>query len=284
MRYFFIGLMALGLQLLSVHDAEARRGASGYSENLEFVTATEITGQAGTPLSLCVLVRTDSVLFIDVWRSEKGYALAENRCEADSYVAVEAGHLSALKEADLIPASIPDTPSVKTGLAVPVWVWVALAGLMALAALKAKQKAGRKAERRKLMGDASPAVVAILDAMCHAAKADGQISPSEVAEIAEAAAKMTGETIDAAQVAQMAQLAEGNLSESDFKRLVAGRSAEEHEVMMKGVLFVSAADGVLDGEEKQFIGKLAGAMKMPGETIQALLADVVAQRTGEANA
>lgn len=237
-------------------------------------------GENGSPLALCVLVKTQNVLFLDVWRTQKGYALAENRCDASSYIPVTSDQLKVFKMSGVISSEVPDEPQVKTGLAIPYWAWAIIAGLVALIGIKLRRKAGRKSARRDLMGDASPAAIAILDAMCHAAKADGHVSPSELIEIAEAAQKMTGEKIDPKRVAEMAKLAESNLTDQDYKRLVAGRTEDEKEVMMRGVLFVAVADGKLDSKEQQFVGKLAGVMQMPATKIQALLGDVVAARSG----
>jgi len=55
------------------------------------------------------------------------------------------------------------------------------------------------------MGDAAPAKIAILDAMCHAAKADCHVSASELAEIANAAQQMTGDKIDPQRISEMAK-------------------------------------------------------------------------------
>lgn len=282
MRIIFTLLMALGVQLFTAQDADARRGGAGYTQALEFVAMTSVDAQNGSPLALCVLVQTQTAMSISYWRSEKGYALAENRCEVDQFLPVNAEQLQLLKAEGVVPAHVPATPQVDTGLALPMWAWVVLAVVLGAAGLGWKRKAARKSQRGALMGNASPAAVAILDAMCHAAKADGEISPSEIAEIAHAAQEMTGEAIDPKAVAEMAQLAEGALVDRDFKRLVAGRTEVEREVMMRAVLYVSVADGTLDGKEQTFVGKLAGAMKMPGDRIQQLLREVVAARAERA--
>ena len=182
----------------------------------------------------------------------------------------------------LLSSEVPDEPQVKTGLAIPYWAWAVIVGLVALIGIKLRRKTARKTARQDLMGEASPAAIAILDAMCHAAKADGYVSPSELMEIAEAAQRMIGEKIDPQRVVEMAKLAESNLTDQDFKRLVAGRTENEKEVMMRGVLFVSVADGKLDSKEQHFVSKLAGVMKMPSKKIQMLLGDVVAARSGNA--
>jgi tellurite resistance protein len=282
MRPIFVLLMALAIHTFGTQEAEARRGGSGYTEKLEFVMMTTAPGQNGEPLALCVLVRTQNVMFIDLWRTQKGYALAENRCDVERFIPVDADLLALLKRDAGVPSEVPEEPQVKTGLAVPIWAWAVLAGIVTLIGLKLRRKAARKAERQILMGEASPAAIAILDAMCHAAKADGNVSPSELVEIANAAQQMTGETIDPQRVVEMAKLAEENLTDQDYKRFVAGRSEEEKEVMMRGVLFVSVADGKLDNKEQHFVGKLAGVMKMPSERIHELLNEVVAARSTEA--
>jgi len=117
--------------------------------------------------------------------------------------------------------------------------------------------------------------------MCHAAKADGYIAPSEVEMIQRAAQEMTGETIGLDMVKQMAQLAEEKLDANGFKRLIKGRSKVEQLDMMRATLMVVAADGRLDGKEKAFVGGLAQAMKMDSGTVSALLQEVVGAGTGQ---
>ena len=280
MRFFLILTLALGFQVVGTTAADARRGASGYSEGLEFVAPTGATTQDGAALSLCVLVRTDHLMFIDIWRTQKGYGVAENACNVDNFFPIDAAELAELQADGLVDAAIPSEPAVKAGLAVPVWAWLVLAGLVGFALMKVRAKMARKSQRQQLMGDMSPAAMAIIDAMCHVAKADGDVSMAEVREIAIAVEQMTGETIDPTQVGEMAKLAEDTLSDKDFKKFAAGRSEDEKEVMMRGVLYVAVADGKLDGKEQAFVGKLAKAMQMPGNKVTALLQEVVASRAG----
>jgi tellurite resistance protein len=223
-------------------------------------------------------------MFVDVWRTQKGYALAENQCAVESFYTIDDVQLAGLKAEGLIEADIPAQPAVKAGLAVPMWAWALILGLVGFVAMKARTKKARKSGRQQLLGDVSPAAMAIIDAMCHVSKADGDVSASEVREIAVAVEQMTGEAIDPSRVSEMANLAEQTLTDGDFKKFAAGRSADEKEVMMRGVLYVAVADGQLDGKEQQFVGKLAQAMKMPGDKVAALLQEVVASRSGPAAA
>lgn len=278
MRFLLIFTLALGFQMFGAGEAEARRGVSGYAEALELVETTTIPGQNGSPLSLCVLVRTQHVLFVDVWRTQKGYALAENRCDVESFIPIDGPQLASLKADGLVSADLAEVPDVKTGIAVPIWAWIVILGVVGFIAYKAKAKAGRKAQRQSLMGNTTPAVMAIIDAMCHVSKADGDVSAQEVKEISIAAEQMTGEAVDPTRVAEMAQLAEANLTDGDYKKFAAGRSEDEKEVMMRGVLYVAIADGKLDGKEREFVGKLASVMKMPSDRVTVLLNEVIASR------
>ncbi len=279
MRNFMMALLATTCLVAFPDPAEARRGGSEHQELL-FVADTKIVEQ-GVPYSLCILVNERSAFGINLFRSVETYALAENKCDTKSYYPMSVEDIAEAKEAGMIDNVIPNEPRLSTSNLIMGHIgWLLVAGVLAFAAYGALKARKRRQERQGMMGEASPAAVAILDAMCHAAKTDGHIDASEVAAIADAAERMTGESFDPAEVAKMAELAEGKPTDKDFKRLVKGRTAPEFEVMMRGVLMVVAADGRLADSEQQFVGKLAKAMRMSGEQVQNILRDVVGSAQG----
>lgn len=283
MRNFILTALSAAFLIGMADPAEARRGG-GKSQDMLFVAPTKIE-RDGTSLALCHLVNDRSVLFINVTRSIEGYVLAPDKCVGESYFPMSVQDMTAAKRAGLIDISIPSEPKLSTNAMVSGhWGLALIAGALGFLGLGAVNASKRRKQRRSMMGNASPAAMAVLDAMCHAAKADGYVSPSEVAEITDAAQKMTDEQFDPRQVQRMAQLAEANPSDKDFKRLVGGRTPAEKDVMMKGVLMVVAADGRLDGKEQQFVGKLAQAMMMSGQQVQQILAEVVGSRMEQAPA
>ena len=270
-----VAATAAAVSLLSADPAEARRGGGSSSQKMLFVADTEIVID-GKPHTLCHLVEDSGVLFVPLFRTLEGYALAENRCDTDSYYAMEPADIADAKAQGLIPADVPDEPVLSLAQkASGFWGWAIILGFVGFAGMGALKTRKRRAERQGLMGDIPPSAMAILDAMCHAAKADGHIADEEVREIAEIAERMTGQRFDPADVRRMADLAEADPSDKDVKRLTAKLMPDEQGLLMKAVLTVVASDGQLAGKEQALVGKLAGAMKMSGEQVSALLAEVV---------
>lgn len=280
MRSLFTGLMAAFLLTSFATQAEARRGG-GYStaQELLFVAPTEL-GTPDKPLALCHLVETNSVIFVNFWRSMQGYAIAENGCQTDSYYDFDAEGLKLAQAAGAIDADIPSVPKLSLAeIAGGFWGFGAIGLLLIFAALKAAKAAARKKQRLALMANGSKGAKAILDAMCHAAKADGHVDPSEIATIKSVAEQMTGETFADETVKQMTDLANAGLNDAGYSALIKGCSKEEQLDMMRGVLLVVAADGQFAGKEKEFVGGLAKAMKMAPDIVTSLLAEITAPKT-----
>jgi len=281
MHRFLTALIGAILIMGMATPADARRGGAE-AQSLIFVSPTELDSN-GEPLALCHLVNTHSVLFVNLWRSIESYALATNNCATDQYYDFSATQLAAAQAAGMVPANVPAEPKMALGtVANGFWGWGLVIALLGFAGMKARNVAGRTKQRQSMMGDATPVAKAMLDAMCHAAKADGFIAESEVQMIKGAAEQMTGEAFNLATVKDMAKLAEEKLDANGFKRLIKGRTRPEMLDMMRAVLMVTAADGRLDGKEKQFVGGLAQAMKMDGNTVSALLQEIVGGAGGAA--
>ncbi|MCK0094030.1 TerB family tellurite resistance protein [Yoonia sp. F2084L] len=280
MRTLFIGLFAAFLTTTMATQAEAR-GSYSTTQSMLFVSQTELTDDAG-PLALCHLVTTNAVIFVNVWRTLDGYALASGNCQTDQYYEFTGNELLAAQAAGMIPEGIPAAPKLALGkMAEGFWGLGALVALLAVIGAKALMVKRRTSQRMAMVSHASPAAKSILDAMCHAAKADGYVAPSEVEMIQRAAQEMTGEAISLELVQQMAQLAEEKVEAKGFLRLVNGRNKLEQLDMMRAVLMVVASDGRLDGREKAFVGGLAQAMKMDGGTVSALLQEAVSGGAGQ---
>ena len=149
-------------------------------------------------------------------------------------------------------------------------------GIVAFAIFGDLKTRKRRNERMALMGNGPPDAVAILDAMCHAAKADGAIDDKEVTEISQAARQLTGEDFSADTVRRMIELAADDPSESDCKLFLEALASDQAQVMMRAVLTVVASDGQLSGKEPEFVGKLMRAMKMTGEDVSDMMQEVTA--------
>ncbi|MBU2983561.1 TerB family tellurite resistance protein [Lentibacter algarum] len=273
MRLIFPLLLA-AVTVFTANAAEARRRGSS-SQDLIFVSDTKVEID-GTKFALCHLVETNSIFFVNLFRSLEGYVLAPNKCIAERYMSLSDADLAKAKASGAIPESVPATAklAIKDKI-MGHWGWLLVLAVVAFAGMGYLNTRKRRKAREALMGDATPTATAILDAMCHAAKVDGVIAPEEVTEIQNVAQQMTGQTFTTETVRQIADLADEDLSDSEFKRFAKGRNPEEKELMMKGVLMVVASDGQLDGKEQKFVGKLGGALAMSGEQINTMLAEIV---------
>jgi hypothetical protein len=280
MRSFLFGLLAIVFMSSFATQAEARRGG-GYAtaQELLFVAPTEL-GTDERPLALCHLVETNSVIFVNFWRTMEGYALAENGCATDSYRQFDADLLEVAQTVGAIDPDVPLVPKLTIAeIAGGFWGFGAIGLLLAFLALKARTTRGRKKQRLDLMDGATPSAKAILDAMCHAAQCDGRAGETEIATIKSVAEEMTNLAFTLQTIRHMTSLATTGLNDAGFKALIKGRNKEDQLDMMRGVLLVVAADSQFDGKEKEFVGGLAKAMKMAPEIITSLLAEITAPKT-----
>lgn len=264
---------------LAANTAEARRGGGyGTSENLSFVAQTSEVDN-GQPLSLCHLTKTHHVLFMNFYRSVEGYGLAENNCDTESFYELSSDNLQALRTIGSIPKDVPDEPKLATAdLLKGFWGWFVVAGGVAFAVFAQIKRKQRKAQREELMGNVDPAQRSIIDLICHAAKADGTIDREEVIAIQRIAQAILNINLDLPRIEQIATLAEEDLSESGIKTLLSNINVNGYGDVMRAVLMVVAADGVLDGKEKVLVGRMAKEMRISGEQLGAMLAEITAPR------
>ena len=117
MRFLILCATAITVSLFSGSAAQAKRagGFWGTSEQLSLVTETQITDNKDQPLSLCHLTEKTHIIFAGVWRSSKGYAMATNKCDADSYFPVSAEQLAMGKVLGDFPENLPEQPSMSRG-------------------------------------------------------------------------------------------------------------------------------------------------------------------------
>lgn len=287
MRFIWSTILGAALFAGAVGPAQAARvsALTGYTEQMHFVADTGVR-IGGQPFALCHMTKKFTAMFvIGFWRSSGDYVLARNACQAEEYYPLSAAKMAGYKANGLIAANVPDTPKM-TGEQILSGFWglAAVGAFLGYGAVSAARTRKRRSGRQAVLGHIAPEAKAVLEAMCRAAKIDGEIADEEVFEIVAAGEAMTGQEIDPADVLRMAEMAEDNLRESDFKQMVKGQAPNTLEVMMRGVLHVVAADGTMEPQEKSFIGGLAKAMKMPGQKVQAILEEVVAANSREAMA
>ncbi len=243
-------------------------------EKLSFVSTTEFENDFGA-LSLCQLQTTTKIFFVNVWRSADGYGLANYQCDASSVIPLTLAEFQQAQSEGGIPSEISSEPKLSTGAFLAgIWGLLVVGGILAVGIVGAINTSRRRKKRLALMGDLSPANKALLDAMCHAAKTDGSIDPSEVEEIKTIAQEISGDTFTVELISEIAGLAESFLSDFGFENMVKDRTEQEMQDMMRGVMRVAAADGELDGKEEEFVKGLANAMGLSAAQVDTILNEV----------
>ncbi len=274
MRFLLTTALAGSVFLFSTSDAEARRGGAT-SEDLVFVQLTELDGPSSTPLSLCMLVERTSALFIPFFTSAQSYVLADNGCETNSYIPLDAQQFAELQNANVIAADLPAEPALSiTQKIAGSWGLLGGLGVLGWVGLQAMKVSGRKKQRQAAMGDVSEGVVAILDVMCHVAKADGDTDPGEVQMIIQVASQVTGTEFTEAQVTQMISLSETKVDQHGFKDMARKLSPEGRRLALRGALMVAGADGSIGQAEQTFIGGFASACGIGPEELNATVGQI----------
>jgi tellurite resistance protein len=260
MRFAILCAAALLLTMFSGQDAQAARGGGvwGTAEQMSLVAPTDITNNSGQPLALCHLTKKTHIMFAGVWRSSKGYVMAPNNCDSDNYYSVSAEQLAAGKALGKYPADLPDQPAMSIAdIFSGFWGLGVIALLLLVAVVKSARQAKRTAQRHAQMGDIHPAALRAMDAMCHAAKADGRLDPSEITLMADIAKQITGETFDEARIRRMFDMAEAKPTEAQFAAFGTGLTSDQKRMVLQATVMIAAADGHMDQDETLFVQKLA---------------------------
>ncbi len=260
MRFALLCAAALLFTMFSGQDAQAGRagGVWGTAEQMSLVAETDVTDNSGQTLALCHLTKKTHIMFAGVWRSSIGYVMAPNKCDSDSYYSVNAEQLTLGKVVGTYPADLPDQPSMSIADMISgFWGLAVVAVFLIVAGLKSAVQAKRTAQRHAQMGDVHPAALRAMDAMCHAAKADGSLDPSEVTMMADIAKQMTGETFDEARIRRMFDMAEAKPTEAQFAAFGTGLTSDQKRMVLQATLMIAAADGHMDDDEALFAQKLA---------------------------
>ncbi len=280
MRFLILSAIAIMVSLFSTGEAQAKRagGVWGTSEQLSLVAETQLTNDQGQLLSLCHLTEKTHIIFAGVWRSSMGYALATNKCDADSYYAVNAEQLALGQVVGEYPKDLPAQPAMSIGDMISgFWGLCALIVLFAFAGIKWAGRSARTSKRKAEMKGAAPAAIKAIDAMCHAAKADGKLDDSEIALMSDIAKQMTGETFDEPRIRRMYDLAEEKPTEHQFASFGRGLSPDQKRMVLQAVLMVIGSDGDLDKRETDFVQKLAHGLKISGPEVKALFHSMYAK-------
>ena len=261
MKQVMIALLAaLGLVAFS-SSAEARGGGGGQYEFMEYVGPTDIPVSAGSDqtMALCHLIQKTHVVFIPLYFASHGYVLSNANCSGDTYFTLPAERMAEARTLGLISPEFPEVPVLSSFQRLVPWLWGAGALFIILSLIRLQV---RKLARTRAMTGATGASVKLIDAMCHAAKADGNIDDREIAVIANIAEQLTGQVYPPEKIRRMADLSEKNLQPAAFVKFGKGLDTAQRELVMQAVLMVVGADGQLGSAEQKFVAGLAGGLGM----------------------
>ncbi|WP_170762240.1 DUF533 domain-containing protein [Ruegeria lacuscaerulensis] len=280
MRFLTLCATALFFTMFFGDEAQARRGGGvwGTAEQMSLIAQTEIEDNAGQKLALCHLTKKTHVIFAGIWRSSKGYVLAPNGCDSDSYYNLTAEKLELGKALGDFPSDLPEQPVMSTAdMLSGFWGLGAIAVLLILAGIKTAGRSARKRQRHAEFGGVPPAALQVMDAMCHAAKADGKLDASEVAIMADIAKQITGATFEEARIRRMFEMAEANPTDAQFIAFGRGLTTDQKRMVLQATLMVVGADGHLDQKESVFVQKLARGLLIHPDEVKAMFQSLTAK-------
>jgi hypothetical protein len=243
-------------------------------DRLEFVAETEITNNAGGQLSVCQVVHQTTVVGLPLWRSLRGfYGLAEDRCQSNRFLVAEPDQIAAAKAAGLIPADLPDQPRNRPNRVIAgFWGWSVLSMLAAVALGLRRRRRAVMSDRLREIGAVSPLAQAVVDAMCHFAKADGRLDEDDLEAIAAISLPLTGERFEADRIRRIYDLADADLPAKGFDQFATGLDATERRQVLRAVLTLVGPDEDPSATEQRFIDALAAALDIPGPDVARLAA------------
>lgn len=258
-------IAAATLATLAALPAEARRGGGGYSEGMLFIAETTEVDDKGAPLSLCILEKTNKIMFFPIYRSAQSYALAPNRCDAENYYGITADKFQMGQVLGIFPEDLPIEPKLSMQqMAGGMW---GLALGLPLILLGIAGKIGGRAPKPKLDSFADK----VVSVMCYVARADGKIETAEVNAMCNVLHQLTGKNYDPQQVGQYAMSLSGEMTDRELKKLAKGLDQDHKNVLVQAAIMIAGADGLMDGTENQIIYRLSKAMKVGGEKVDEML-------------
>jgi tellurite resistance protein len=253
-----IRILALGatLALSLTTTAEARSAPGGTIEFMEFVAPTQIPVSEGSTsmMAMCHLLKKTHAVFIPLWYESKGYVLSDNNCAGDTYYSMTPEQMTEARALGLIGADVPETAQLSTQQKVVPFLWGAL--VLFGIGMFIRQKL-RNATRHREIGGSSDAVTRLVDAMCHAAKADGRVDEREIGTIKAIALRLTGAEYPDDKIRRMIDLSQASLTPAQFAAFGKGLNTQQKELVMQAVLMVLGSDGQIAPKEQAFINGLA---------------------------
>lgn len=244
----------------------AAHAVAGTAEFMDYVAETEVPNQtSGKQLSLCHLIEKWHVFFVPVYYSSKGYVLATDRCDTDRYAYLDEGDLGQMKAAELIPGSVPQTPSLsKLQFVTPfIWAVVIIGGIF----IRSGKVRGQTPQGRAVAADY---MTRVLEVACRAALADGKIEDREIGAICGIASQFTSDPVHPDKMRDMVDYVRSQPETADYTALGQGLDEFERNQLMRVALTVIGPENANDGADKAFLDRLGMGLLIDQERRTAL--------------
>ncbi len=262
-----------GLASISATSPAGALGSTGLYE-MEFVSNTRIAGASGEYLALCHLIGQNGAWGYPLVSVSKNYVLAENNCVARSYYSISTVDLMRAQKAGAISADVPLNPSLGTKRHLHNFLFLTCLGLLSThGILNVLRTRRRKRPAKGAPRVEAAAFSATIEAMCHIARADGQLS-EKIPVISYASSKLLGKSIGDQKISRMLKSATSELPSAEFAKFAQGLSDDECRTVMRAVLMVAASDGQIAAPEQAFIGRLARATQISLEDVGSMLGEL----------
>jgi len=272
-NFIAILLMIFGIagpaNALSLDDLRSFSVSDLFSEGIEFVAETQISGPNDDFMSLCYQTREIDFFGFALASNIQGYVLANDLCTGDV--------IRPFSEAQLISAQSfgqidPGIPAIAVNSperllrSYGIFIIIKLAMIFViLRRLKSLFRFGPNAPMRK------KAANKVLSAVCHVAKCDGFVSSEEVEMIAETMERLTNHTYKPAEIIRLSEQVDLNLTPQDYTHFGKGLRDTEKDIMLRSVLYIAMASDRLQPAEYEFATELANGLGMPAEDFRRVL-------------
>lgn len=273
-------LPLLGLLAFAIPEPAEARGipiVRGTDEALSYVATMPAGATGGKPLALCHYYETNTLYWLPFWISSNGYVLSDSDCTGQSYIDDPALIAQAFASGAL--DGVPQTPGFSLRERAEGHVWFGIGALILFAAFVRRRlatggrprRSSKMEERMEVLGLPDGPVFRFIDAMLHAANADGRADPAEIAYIREKAIEIAQLDYSAEHIEWAISNTDRLKSARDFARFGEGLTEPQARMVLRAALAVVAADGFMSSPERRFIAQLTRALELEDDEVHRIL-------------
>lgn len=270
-------LVALSLGAMALPQAAAAKGipiVRGETQHLAYVAETTIPAPTGGTFALCHHYTSHSLYWVNAWSTSTGYVLSDVGCEETGYF--DMPDVIAAGFADGQITGVPQSPSftalqIANGFTWPLIAGVVLIGIGLMRLRSQKRYKSQSAERMEVLGLEEGPMFRFIDAMLHAANADGQAQQEEIAYIRAKATEVTGLAYTDEHIEWAITHTDKFKRKHEFKQFGLGLNVEQRRVVLRAALAVVASDSHMSQPEKDFISGLTSGLGLGQGDLQAIL-------------